>query len=160
MLVLAACALAIPRSRDLHASTTRLEADLDAIETLIAERRAPCGSETDCKLLCSEGKASEIIGPHHYTAADAEAEAGDMLGVYNSHVADAKVEFTKDVLEAEFKKCLVECNKKWKTDETAHDLYLELPLKTTPTDGPKTVKFDGDFRPRPNIPIFLESWCD
>ena len=85
-----------------------------------------------------------------------------MLGVYNSKVADAKVEFTAASLEAEFKKCLAECNKKHssKTDETAHDLYLELPLKATPADGPKTVKFDGDFRPRPNIPIFLESWCD
>ena len=54
MLVLAACALAIPRSRDLHASTTRLEADLDAIETLIAERRA-CGSHEECVALCQGG---------------------------------------------------------------------------------------------------------
>ena len=36
-------------------------------------------------------------------------------------------------------------------------LYLELPLKA---DGSKTVKFDGDFRPRPNIPIFMKLWCD
>ena len=84
-----------------------------------------------------------------------------MLRVYNSHVPDAsKVEFTAASLEAEFKKCLDECNNKWKTDETAHDLYLELPLKATPTDGSSTtVKFDGNFSPRPNIPIFLLDWC-
>ena len=154
MLVLAACALAIPRSRDLHASATRLEADLDAIETLIAERRVPCGSEEQCAHLCSEGKVSEAIpiSIRGYTADD----AGAMLGVYNSKVPDkSKVEFSKDVLEAEFKKCLDECNKH--KDETAHDLYLELPLKT---DGSKTVKFNGNFRPTPNIPIFLVSWCD
>ena len=121
MLVLAACALAIPRSRDLHASTTRLEADLDAIETLIAERRTTCTSEDDCKHLCSEGKASEIIpeGGSDYTAAVAEAEAFDMLNVYNSHVPGAsKVEFSEDGLKAEFKKCLDECNKKNGRDGT------------------------------------------
>ena len=67
------------------------------------------------------------------------------------------MEFTAASLEAEFKKCVDECNKKVKTDETAQNLYLELPLKA---DGSKTVKFDGDFRPRPNIPIFMELWCD
>ena len=152
MLVLAACALAIPRSRDLHASTTRLEADLDAIETLIAERHAPCGSHDECDKLCSGG--GEIKNPPPgYTA----TEANGALGVYNSKVADdAKVEFTEDVLKAELiNKCLDECDKH--KDGTAHDLYLELPLKA---DGSKTVKFDGNFRPRPNIPIFMELWCD
>ena len=62
------------------------------------------------------------------------------------------MEFSKEGLKAEFKKCLDECNKK--TDETAQNLYLELPLKA---DGSKTVKFDGNFRPIPNIPIFLRS---
>ena len=107
-----------------------------------------------CRPLLGRGEIKNP--PPGYTA----TEANGALGVYNSKVADdAKVEFSKAVLEAELvNKCLDECDKMWKTDETAQEkLYLELPLKA---DGSKTVKFDGDFRPRPNIPIFMKLWCD
>ena len=59
-----------------------------------------------------------------------------MLGVYNSKVADAKVEFTAASWKLNSRNALPSAE-----DGTAHDLYLELPLKGK--DG--TVKFDGTF---------------
>ena len=134
MLVLAACALAIPRSRDLHASTTRLEADLDAIETLIAERRRSCGETTACDELCYGGGK-----PAGNTAADA-------VSVVNQHKAEVEV----TAFHAnEFNKCDAACMKcKEPSDENCKDVYLVLPLK----DGSGTKTFQ-------NCPIFLKSWC-
>ena len=50
------------------------------------------------------------------------------------------------------KKCEAACDAVWKTDETARDVYLELPLKAV---GAQTVK----TMVKTDIPIFLTTWC-
>ena len=119
MLMLSACALAIPRSRDLHVFATRLEADLDAIETLIAERRSP-GDPDKCRQICAGGGK-----PKGNTAADAAMSLRDEK--YSKFdTTGFAIDFVSNCIAA----CIA---------DKYTDAKLELPLKA---DSSKTEKTD------------------